>query len=240
MFRPISRHNSLLNKDTDTVALQWRHNERDGISNHPRLDCLLDRLLRPRSKKTSNLRVTGLCEGNSPVTGEFPPQRASNAENVSVWWRHHVCFKDVLVGQPSDLCRFHWSLLSDICLTYKETQIIISFVIDQTAPSVWAVENKAINNSNSILTAMTQWKFQSSKCNKVANIHYCDDIMSELGSQITSVSIVCSIVGSGADQRKSQSCASLAFERGIHRWAANCPHQRLVTRKMVPFDDVRM
>ena len=40
------------------------------------------------SKKTSKLRVTGLCEGNSPETGEFPAQRASNAENVPIWWRH--------------------------------------------------------------------------------------------------------------------------------------------------------
>ena len=40
--------------------------------------------------KTSKLRVTGLCEENSSVTGEFPAQRASNAENVSIWWRHHV------------------------------------------------------------------------------------------------------------------------------------------------------
>ena len=45
---------------------------------------------RRRSKKTSKLRVTGLCEGNSPVTGEFPAQMASNAENVSIWWRHRV------------------------------------------------------------------------------------------------------------------------------------------------------
>ena len=44
---------------------------------------------RRRSKKTSKLRVTGLCAGNSPVTGEFPAQRASNAENGSIWWRHH-------------------------------------------------------------------------------------------------------------------------------------------------------
>ena len=43
-----------------------------------------------RSKKTSKLRVTGLCAGNSPVTGEFPAQRASNAENVSIWWHHHA------------------------------------------------------------------------------------------------------------------------------------------------------
>ena len=42
-----------------------------------------------RSKKTSKLRVTGLCAGNSLVIGEFPTQMASNAENVSIWWRHH-------------------------------------------------------------------------------------------------------------------------------------------------------
>ena len=64
-------------------ALHWRHNELDGVSNHRRLCCLLNRLLRRISKKTSKLRVTGL------VTGEFPPQRASNAENASIWWRHH-------------------------------------------------------------------------------------------------------------------------------------------------------
>ena len=71
-------------------SLEWRHNERDCVSNHRRLDCLLVRLSWRSSKKTSKLRVTGLCEGNSPVTGEFPAQRASNAENVSIWWRHHV------------------------------------------------------------------------------------------------------------------------------------------------------
>ena len=35
------------------------------------------------------LRVTGLCAGNPPVTGEFPAQKASNAENASIWWRQH-------------------------------------------------------------------------------------------------------------------------------------------------------
>ena len=47
-------------------------------------------------KKTSKLCVTGLCAGNSPVTGEFPAQKASNAENVSIWWRHHVLFNYVI------------------------------------------------------------------------------------------------------------------------------------------------
>ena len=71
------------------ITLQWRHNELDGVSNDQRFDCLHSRLFRRRSKKTSKLRVTGLREGNSPVTREFPAQRASNAENVSIWWRHH-------------------------------------------------------------------------------------------------------------------------------------------------------
>ena len=73
----------------NVYALPWRHNEHDGVSNHQPHDCLLNLLFRGRSKKISKLRVTGLCAGNSPVTGEFPTQRASNAENVSIWWRHY-------------------------------------------------------------------------------------------------------------------------------------------------------
>ena len=70
-------------------TLRWRHNGCDGVSNHRRLDCLFKRLFRRKSTKTSKLRVTGLCEGNPPVTGWFPSQRASNGENVSIWWRDH-------------------------------------------------------------------------------------------------------------------------------------------------------
>ena len=66
-----------------------RHNGRDGVSNHLPHDCLLNRLFRRRSKKTLKLRVPGLCAGTSPVTGGFPAQRVSSAENVSIWWRHH-------------------------------------------------------------------------------------------------------------------------------------------------------
>ena len=71
-------------------SLQWRHNGRDGVSNHQPHHCLLNRSFRRRSKKTSKLRVTGLCAENSPVTGEFPAQMSSDAENISIWWRHHV------------------------------------------------------------------------------------------------------------------------------------------------------
>ena len=69
------------------VTLQRRHNGHDGVSNHQPHHCLF----KCRSRKTSKLRVTGLCAGNSLVTGEFPAQMASNAENVSIWWRHHDC-----------------------------------------------------------------------------------------------------------------------------------------------------
>ena len=48
------------------TALQWRHNDHDGVSNHQSLRCLLNRVFKRRWKKTSNLRVTGLCAGNSP------------------------------------------------------------------------------------------------------------------------------------------------------------------------------
>ena len=68
--------------DWDFLLL-WRHNGHDSVSNHQPYDCLLNQLFRHRSKKTSKLRVTGLC------AGEFPAQMASNAENVSIWWRHH-------------------------------------------------------------------------------------------------------------------------------------------------------
>ena len=81
-----TENNSYISK----ASLQWRHNGRDSVSNHQPHDCWLNRLFRRRSSKISKLRVTGLCAGNSPGTGEFPAQMASYAENVSIWWRHHV------------------------------------------------------------------------------------------------------------------------------------------------------
>ena len=97
------------------LSFQWRHNGRDDVSNHQPHHCLVNRLFKRRSKKTSKLRVIGFCAGNSPVTGEFPEQRASNADrnsqvtgefpaqrasnadNVSIWWRDHVLANPLLV-----------------------------------------------------------------------------------------------------------------------------------------------
>ena len=101
------------------ITLQWRHNGRDCVSNHQRLDCLLNRLSRRKAKKTSKHRVTGLCDGTSLVTDEFPLQRASNAGNVSIWWRHHgntykwKCLCSMLM---TSLCG--WPFINWSCLLY--------------------------------------------------------------------------------------------------------------------------
>ena len=70
-------------------TLLWRHNGRVNVLNHQPLHCLLNHSFRRRTNKTSMLRVTGLYAGKSPVSDEFPAQMASDAENVSIWWRHH-------------------------------------------------------------------------------------------------------------------------------------------------------
>ena len=74
-------------------SLHWRHNDHDGVSNHQPRGCLLNRLFRPfiQTQIKENIiapRHWPLC-GEFTGTGEFPAQRASYAENVSIWWRHH-------------------------------------------------------------------------------------------------------------------------------------------------------
>ena len=64
-------------------SLQWRNNGRDDVSNHKLFN-------HAQIKENIKAPCHCLCMGNSPVTGEFPAQMASNAENVSIWWRHHV------------------------------------------------------------------------------------------------------------------------------------------------------
>ena len=70
--------------------------------------------------------------------------------------------------------------------------------------------------------------------------YYSGVIRSTMPPRITTFTIVYSTVYSGADQRKYQSSASLAFVRGIHWWPVESPHKGPVTRKMFPFDDVIM
>ena len=119
------------------ISLPWRHNERDGVSNYQPHDCLLNRLFRRRSKKTSklrvtglcefrrrskktsNLRVTGLCDGNSPVTGEYPAQRAVTRKmfsfhDVILYIADHLLLTAVYLMVQCHPCTPHWTDKHDI------------------------------------------------------------------------------------------------------------------------------
>ena len=90
------------------ASLLWRHNGRDGVSNHQPDDCLLNRLFRRRSKKTSKLRVTGLCAGNSPVTVEFPHKWAVT--------RKMFPFDDVIMISNDMVWHINkWYVAMDVC-----------------------------------------------------------------------------------------------------------------------------
>ena len=121
------------------LSLPWRHNEHNGVSNHQPHDFLLNRLFRRRSKQTSKLRVTGLCAGNSPVTGEFPAQRSNNAENVSIWWCNHSEHTDVFACDkisPSWCgvgCLHRFLRNGRICLSYTVNTMLVDGLLCQGA-----------------------------------------------------------------------------------------------------------
>ena len=85
--------------------LQWRRNGCADVSNHQTHDCLLKRLFRRRSKKTSKLCVTAF------VTDDFRAQRGSSAGNVSIWWRHHVNHACDISNSSYPACHFHLCIL---------------------------------------------------------------------------------------------------------------------------------
>ena len=70
-------------------SLQWRLNWHDGVSNH-QLKSVYSPVYSGADQGKHQSSASLAFEGNSPVTGEFSAQRASNAENVSIWWRHHA------------------------------------------------------------------------------------------------------------------------------------------------------
>ena len=160
------------------TILQWRHNERDGISHHQPHDYLLNRLFRRRSKKTSEHRVTGLCVGNSPVTGEFPAQRVSNAANAFIWWRYHGTTEkatfDVLstVKCSINFVQIKWYWLSSINVC--DHKIIDVNDLSKTAkPTLTLQTMGAFNATDNITCARPDVRLtteQATSCD-----HYVDD-----------------------------------------------------------------
>ena len=116
------------------------------------------------------------------------------------------------------------SLIRETCKVYKKhTKNYVSFWLHTTD---WH-----INRYNFTLNR---------RHDTISTFHYNGVIMDAIASKITSLTIIYSTVYSGADQRKHQSSASLAFVWGIHRRPVNSPHKWPVTRNMFPFDDVIM
>ena len=160
---------------------------------------------RRRSKKTSKLRVTGLCEGNSPV----------NSPHKWPVTRKIFPFDDVIM----------WIIIE----LHKNGQVIRLTALDISCN----VED--YHRRLQRWPGQSSWQpFRFSVWHTVSwgfLCHYNDIIMGAIASQITSLTIVYWTVYSDADQRKHQSSVPLAFVWGIHRWPVNSPHKWPVTRK---------
>ena len=174
-----AEHKSKVKLTTHTLYLTLHYNDiimrAMESQNHQPNDCLLNHLFRLRWKKTSKFCITELCAGNSPVTGEFPTQRASNTENGSIWWHHHARESygvsimsmlekiDQLISAPHDS-----RILIIVYMVHPKKcrqHFQIHFLQQKTLQFHWNVcpqRSKPINNS---LANMEQW----------FSIHHCND-----------------------------------------------------------------
>ena len=108
------------------LSLQWRHNERYGVPDHQARDCLLNRWFKAQIKE--NIKALR----HWPLCGEFtshrwiPAQRASNAENVSIWWRHHDGYPDESGFKLQFISTYpvlltHWGRATHLCASKLPT-----------------------------------------------------------------------------------------------------------------------
>ena len=146
-------------------------------------------------------RVAGsraICAGNSPVTGEFPHKGQ---------WRGALTFFLICAWISGSVNNHEAGDLRRNRAHYDVT--VIKYVFKFKCTSPWDPWVKATYFSLlSVAHFPLFWSLDK---------HFIDVIMTTMASQITSLMVVHSIVYSGADQRKHQSSASLAFVRGIHR-----------------------
>ena len=147
-------------------TLLWRHNGGECVSNHQPHDCLLNRLFGRWSKKTSKLRVTGLCAGNSPEIGEFPAQMASNAENLSIWWRHHEdCRGFTCVGMER---------------IYTLTSLVYSKPLDWFSFIPWVTTNHILTRDGDCILAITMRRvccLTKTRKGRTGHISLCFEIL---------------------------------------------------------------
>ena len=164
------------------------------------------------SSNRNIFRVTGLCAGNSLVTGEFSSQRPVT--------RSFDIFFDLRLNERLSKRYRRWWFGTLSRSFWRHGNVWMYLFQNQPHPN-------ALRQPWPHVTIM-------------ATAHYDDVIMGAIVSLITSLRIVYSTVYSDADQRKHQSSVSLAFVWGIHRGPVISPRKWPVTRKMIPFDDVIM
>ena len=116
------------------------------MTSHQPHDCLLICLFRRRSKKASKIRVTGLCEENSPVTGEFPAQRASNVEEFLSYHYNDVVMTTI-ASQITSLTVVYSTVYSDADQTKHQSSASLAFVWwihrgPVNSPHKWPVTRK--------------------------------------------------------------------------------------------------
>ena len=208
-------------------SLQRRNNGCDGVSNHQPRHSLLNRLFRCRSKKTSKLRVTGLCTGNSPVTDEFPVQMASNAENVSIWWHHHdVCFmwyRNQFCPGRDIMNENHAQIGPWMTINLYSGQSMCQFIHCTSA---------TVQNTHSIFLTSS---FRSGWPHSLRRRH------NERNGVSNHQPHHCLLFPSFIQPQIKENMKSLRqWPLWGDRWPVNSRHKGPVTRKIFPFDDVIM
>ena len=124
-----------------------------------------------RPKKTPKLRVTGLCEGNPPVTDGFPSQRASNAENVSIWWRHHELDHCFVSRVQARHCPFLFpSILCCVLKSHMTTAAVIMLLSGRTI-SLTVVNCDTCELGRCIFTPHTQGNIRCGNFDRLSAIY---------------------------------------------------------------------
>ena len=146
--------------------------------------------------------------------------------------------KQFKVGLRCEECEVnkYWHWCWDV-RNVRQTSMGIIINAHTCSPPISSISDHA-RSFPSMIEVLGKISLTEKKC--CLQDHYSDVIMGRIASQITSLTIVYSILYSGIDQRKHQSSASLAFVRGIHRWLVNSPHKGPVMQKKFPFDDAIM
>ena len=103
---------------------------------------------RRRSQKLAKFCITGFCEENSPVTGEFPAQRASNAENVSIWWRHHAHTTSIPIHHIAQIYRRHTFLSRTVISISRQKSMGFWLSARRKSKSPWTAKKPSAYWSN--------------------------------------------------------------------------------------------